>query len=131
MKFCWVTINVRNMKESLNFYTDIIGLEVLRSLTPVPGTEITFLGEGNSRAAGTNYIGTQIELIHNDSNPEPRHTKDLSLGFEVESLDDHLAVLAEKGITHITGPFQPNPMIRFFYVEDPDGVKIQFVEHAG
>ncbi|NLK05931.1 MAG: VOC family protein, partial [Spirochaetales bacterium] len=26
------------------------------------------------------------------------------------------------------GPFSPNPYVRFFYILDPNGVKIQFVE---
>ncbi len=30
MKFCWATINVKNMEESLNFYQEIVGLTVDR-----------------------------------------------------------------------------------------------------
>ncbi|HBE76529.1 MAG TPA: glyoxalase, partial [Firmicutes bacterium] len=27
------------------------------------------------------------------------------------------------------GPFQPNPHIKFFFVKDPDGFSVQFVEN--
>lgn len=28
-----------------------------------------------------------------------------------------------------SGPFQPNPSVSFFYILDPNGLKIQFVEN--
>ena len=35
---------VKKFEESLNFYTDIVGLNVDRSLNPAPGVQIAFLG---------------------------------------------------------------------------------------
>jgi lactoylglutathione lyase len=40
-----------------------------------------------------------------------------------------MAFMKENGIAIHSGPFQPNPGIRFFYVLDPNGLKIQFVEN--
>ena len=37
--------------------------------------------------------------------------------------------MKEKGIPIHSGPFQPNPHARFFFVLDPNGLKIQFVEN--
>ena len=120
MKLCWVTINVRDMESSMRFYTDVIGLVEDRRLSLMPGTAIVFLKDGD----------TVIELIHNDKNLNPQHSKEISLGFEVESLDKKMAELkAMDGIT-ISGPFKPNPHVSFMYIEDPDGVKIQFVENS-
>ncbi|WP_366557050.1 VOC family protein [Desulfosporosinus sp. BICA1-9] len=53
----------------------------------------------------------------------------ISLGFEVESVDNMIEVIKEKGLEVESGPFQPNPHIKFFYVKDPNGVSIQFVEN--
>jgi lactoylglutathione lyase len=37
--------------------------------------------------------------------------------------------IKEKSIEIESGPIQPNPNVKFFYVLDPNGVKIQFVEN--
>jgi len=55
--------------------------------------------------------------------------KDISIGFEVPSLDKMMVLLKEKGIDIKAGPMQPNPFTKFIFIEDPNGVKIQFVEH--
>jgi lactoylglutathione lyase len=117
MKFCWVTINVQDMEKSLEFYTEIVGLSVDRMMKPSPTMQIAFLGSGE----------TKVELIY-DPKPEARsYGKDISIGFEVESMERIMETLGKKKMA-ISGPYQPNPMVRFIYVQDPDGVKIQFVE---
>ncbi len=118
MKFCWSTIMVRNMKESLDFYQGIIGLEVNRRFSPVEGIEIVFLGKGE----------TQIELICNKSAEDASMGKGISLGFEIESMDELMDLLKKKGIEIISGPFSPNPHMTYFFVLDPNGLRIQLIE---
>lgn len=122
MKFCWTTINVKNMEESLSFYQEVAGLALNRRLNPIPGTEIAFLSSGEGE--------TEVELIRNAKNNEPRFGRDISLGFFVDSLDAKIKELDKRGITEIEGPFSPNPMIRFLFITDPNGVRIQFVENT-
>jgi lactoylglutathione lyase len=119
MKFCWSTLTVKNMEESLKFYQEIVGLKVDRQYEAGPGTKIAFLGDGE----------TKIELICNGASNEINVGKDISWGFEVDSIDESLSLMKEKGLTIHSGPFQPNPHIKFFYVLDPNGLKIQFVEN--
>lgn len=119
MKFCWSTLTVKNMEESLRFYQDIVGLKISRRFNAGPETEIAFLGEGD----------TLIELICNRKHPEVNAGEDISWGFEVDSLDRIISLLKQKGIAEISGPFQPNPKVKFIYVRDPNGMKIQFVEN--
>ena len=119
MKFCWTTLVVKNLEESLKFYKEIIGLKENRRFQSGPGVEIVFLGEGD----------TEIELM---SSPVPREINmgtDISLGFEVESVAAMMKELKKKGIAIHSGPFQPNPHVKFIYVLDPNGLKIQFVEN--
>lgn len=118
MKFCWVTINVKNMEKSLEFYTGIVGLAVDRVMKPNPSMQIAFLGAGE----------TKVELIFDPKPESPSFGKDISIGFEVESLDRLIETVKSKGI-EVAGPFQPNPMIKFVYVPDPDGMRVQFVEN--
>lgn len=47
MKFCWCTIKVKNMEESLKFYKEIVGLSVSRSFKAGPGMEISFLTDSS------------------------------------------------------------------------------------
>lgn len=118
MKFCWSTLMVRDMTQSLQFYQTIIGLRVDRRFHAGPGTEIAFLGDGE----------TKIELICREGAGDIDVGADISWGFEVDSLEDTLALVKEKGVPVHSGPFSPNPHTRFFYVLDPNGLKIQFVE---
>lgn len=118
MKFCWSTINVKNLEESLKFYNEIIGLNVNRRFNAGPGVEIAFLGDGE----------TKIELVCNEELKEVSFGQNISLGFEVKSLDEMITLLKEKGIDIKSGPFSPNPHIKFIYILDPNGLKIQIVE---
>ncbi|ABR47721.1 Glyoxalase/bleomycin resistance protein/dioxygenase [Alkaliphilus metalliredigens QYMF] len=119
MKFCWCTITVSNMEDSLQFYQDIVGLSLNNRFDAGPGMEISFLGDGE----------TQIELICNKEHQVTNHSEDISLGFEVESVDEKITFIKEKGLEVESGPYQPNPHVKFFHVKDPNGVKIQFVEN--
>jgi len=119
MKFCWSTLNVRNLEESIQFYTNLIGLEVVNRFKAGPELEIAFLGSGE----------TKVELICNGQDQEIDAGKDISWGFEVESLEASLAQVKEKGINVDGDPVQPNPHMRYCFIQDPNGMKIQLVEH--
>jgi len=107
------------MEESLAFYQDILGLELNRKMNPNPDMELSFLGNGE----------TLVELIWNKQNQDISFSKDISMGFEADSLDDFITTLKEKEISILSGPHQPNPFIRFIYIADPDGMKIQILEN--
>ena len=112
MKFCWTTIMVNNLEESLEFYQHIVGLKLNKRFEAGPGVEIAFLGNGE----------TQVELVDNKNNNQVNLGTDISLGFEVESLDQLMAFLKTKNIEIHSGPFQPNPQVKFLFVTDPNGL---------
>lgn len=109
---------VKDMKESLDFYQEIIGLEINRRFSPREGMEIVFLGKGE----------TQVELIYNELGEDANMGSGISLGFETESMDELKVLLKGKGIDIISGPFSPNPHMTYFFVLDPNGLRIQLVE---
>jgi lactoylglutathione lyase len=106
------------MEESLKFYKEIVGLEEKRRFAAGPGMEITFLGEGD----------TEIELICDANKVDLSYGKDISLGFQVESVDEMHALLQEKGVPVLSGMISPNPHTKFFFAQDPNGVKVQFAQ---
>lgn len=118
MKFAHVTIMVKNLEDSLKFYQEVVGLNIVKRFPAGPGTEIVFLGDG----------GTLVELIYDENKTEVDFGQDISLGFNVESVEKMMKFVEEKGISIHSGPFQPNPSTKFFYVLDPNDLKIQFVE---
>lgn len=118
MKFLWVTIHVTDMGKSLKFYQEVVGLKLNRRVSPVPGRELAFLGEGD----------TQVELIWDQDKKPEAQSSSLSLGFQVASLRAFQEKLQVLSLPVHSGPFQPVPHLTYLYVLDPDGVKVQFVE---
>ncbi|HPY11795.1 MAG TPA: VOC family protein [Sphaerochaeta sp.] len=117
MKFLWTTIEVVNVDESVRFYQEIVGLSVDHRIAG-EATDIAFMGDGE----------TKIELIaHEGAKPQTGGAL-ISIGFAVDDLDAKIAFLQERGVPITSGPFSPNPRIRFCYVDDPNGVRLQFVE---
>lgn len=118
MKLAHVTITVKSMEESLDFYENTVGLPITHRFQEGPEQEIVFLGEGE----------TLVELIYNSNNQEPHIGQDISIGFGVANLDKTMESIKERKIDLHSGPFQPNEATRFFFVLDPNGVKVQFIE---
>jgi lactoylglutathione lyase len=121
MGYLWTTIKVKDLEESITFYTEIVGLKVQRRFAAGPGREIAFLSEAEEQTA--------VELIDDQDQNQVDLGIDISLGFEVDSVDQKIEFLEEKEIEIVSGPVSPNPNIEFFYVLDPNGLRIQFVEN--
>ncbi|MBD5642493.1 VOC family protein [Clostridium botulinum] len=120
MNFCWITLNVSNMEESLNFYHEIIGLKISERFNVGEDIEIAMLGETD---------GTKVELIYNKKQNVLSRSEGLSSGFEVKSLDEAMELLKNKNIPIKRGPISPLPSSRFFFIDDPNGIEIQIVQH--
>lgn len=121
MGYLWTTIKVKDLEESIAFYTEIVGLKVQRRFAAGPGREIAFLSEAEGQTA--------VELIDDQDQNQVDLGRDISLGFEVDSVDQKIEFLEEEEIEIVSGPVSPNPNIEFFYVLDPNGLRIQFVEN--
>lgn len=119
MDFVHVTLLVKNLEESLQFYQKVIGLPIKRRFSPTPGLEIVFLGNGQ----------TEIELICDQTQANIDCGQAISLGFAVQSLEETANLMKEVGM-EISQIFSPSPQVKFFYVSDPNGLRIQLIEWA-
>ena len=118
MKNLWTTIYVKNMDESVKFYTQVLSLEIEDRKKINEDLEITFLCRGE----------TKFELISNRNIKNISYSGNSSTGFSIESVDQYIEYLKEKNIQVAEGPFKPSPFIKFFFIFDPDGYRIQLVE---
>lgn len=115
----WITLRVRDLEVSLNFYHGILGLPIERRFES-NGKQIVMLGTKEQ---------PKIELIQGNG-PALKPECGVSVGFEVESLDAAIEYLNKQGIPVARGPIAPNPHLRFFYILDPDGFEVQLAEHS-
>ena len=118
MKLCWSTLYVKDLDESLKFYQEIVGLKLNKRFKADNHLEIAFLGEGE----------TQIELICDKKKKDIFIGDAVSLGFLVDSVEKKMEYLKEKDIKITSQIIQPNPYSKFFFINDPNGMKIQFFE---
>lgn len=119
MNYVHTTLQVKDMDESLKFYQEIVGLKISSQFDAGPDRKIVFLGDGE----------TKIELIYSPENKTVDIGNDISIGFETESVDEMMEFVKQKNIEIHSGPFEPNPHTKFFYVQDPSGLRVQFIEH--
>ena len=117
MKFTWTTIRVRDLDKSLAFYHDLLGLPLQERFGP-PGHEIAMLGPEE---------GTKLELLCEDQPLPESPAPCLSMGFAPENMAQLLADL-EKAGRPVSPPMSPNPTLRFYFMQDPDGYTVQLVE---
>jgi lactoylglutathione lyase len=110
---------VNDIEECIKFYSEIIGLPLCRRTQPTPGVEIAFMGDDGNM---------QLELIHNEVLKEINIGQDLSLAFEVESVNEKMEEFQKMGIPIYGGPYRPSPYVKFFYILDPNGLKVQLVQ---
>lgn len=117
MTLTHITINTAKLNDSLAFYQDILGLHIVRDMRGRGPFNIAFLADDHSDVC--------IELVENPD--QSYQGSGLSIGFAADDLDQALEDLKKKGIA--TGPIiTPNPHTRFFFIPDPNGVQIQFIE---
>ena len=120
MKFLWTTVYVNNMDESVAFYTDVAGLKVQSRFPAGPGAEITFLGNGTDNE-------TLVELMADSRRGTASYGESISIGFAVDSAAAMLDSVTGKGIPVFSGPVE-TPTYKFFGVQDPSGLHVQFFE---
>jgi len=118
MNLCWITIRVNDIKASLHFYHEILGLKIA-TRHEGSGMDMIMLGEGAE---------PKIELLYLGNQPPATIGSGVSIGLQVPSLDSAMRLMQQNDIPILRGPVAADPYTSFFFVNDPDGVTVQFVE---
>lgn len=127
-RFLHTMIRVKDLDSSLNFYTNLLGMKLLRKRDyPTGKFTLAFVGYGEETDS------TVVELTHNWEQAEP---------YQLGSAFGHLAIgvpdvyktcekLAAAGvkIPRPAGPMAHGGSVIAF-IEDPDGYRIELVERG-
>ena len=125
MRLLHTMLRVGNLEQSLAFYTEVLGMKLLRRKDYPEGRfTLAFVGYGEESDT------TVLELTHNWDTP----SYDLGAGYghiAIEVDDAYAtcdAVRAKGGkVTREAGPMKHGTTVIAF-VEDPDGYKIEFIQ---
>ncbi len=122
MKVKYTNIAVKNLEESVKFYTDKLGFEENHRFNPEKGMTIAFLrGDGDS----------MIELTEGIENIDPKMKDKKGLfmvGLEVSDMDRTARELKNKGIKFTRGPIDTPNGTKIAFLEDPQGVQIELIQ---
>jgi len=114
-------MRVSDMDQTIAFYTEVLGLEVLERKTSPRGSHLAFLRVPNSDEL--------IELCSFPPSGPVRVQEDLvHLAFQVENLDDTIASLNKKGVRVTDGPTNTSSGSRFIFIDAPDGYEVELIE---
>ena len=127
MKFLHTMLRVGDMQRSVDFYTRVLGMRVLRTRdVPEYKYSLTFLGYGNGNADG----GAELELTYNygvSTYEQGTAFGHLALGVpDVAGACQRIKAAGGK-VTREAGPVKGGTTVIAF-VEDPDGYKIELIQ---
>ncbi len=120
-KLLHTRMRVSDMQQTIDFYTQVLGLEVMERKVSPRGSHLAFLKVPNSEEL--------IELCSFPASGAVRVQEDLvHLAFQVENLDDTMATLSAKGVKITDGPTRTSSGSRFIFIDAPDGYEIELIE---
>ena len=123
MKFLHTMIRVKNIDESLKFYTELLNLHLVEKKR-LEDCWLYFLSYEENTC--------QIELTYNDETPAGGYTLGNAFGhfaFMVDSLSEFTEKMNALGYEYLYEPFDltgKGSMIAF--IKDPDGYEIELIQ---
>jgi len=125
MRILHTMLRVGDLQRSLDFYTNVLGMRVLRKKDYPDGRfTLAFVGYGDESEAAV------LELTHNwDTKAYEIGTGYGHVAVEVDDAHKACEQVRKRGgkVTREAGPMKHGTTVIAF-VEDPDGYKIEFIE---
>ncbi len=120
-KLLHTRMRVSDMDETVRFYTEVLGLEVMERKTSPRGSHLAFLKVPNSEEL--------IELCSFPPSGPVKVQEDLvHLAFEVDNMDRTIEALNAMKIKITDGPTRTSSGSRFIFIDAPDGYEVELVE---
>jgi lactoylglutathione lyase len=122
-KLLHTRMRVSDLDETIRFYTEILGLEVIERKTSPRGSHLAFLKVPNSDEL--------IELTSFPPSGPVKVQEDLvHLAFQVDNLDEAIVSLNAMGVKITDGPTKTSSGSRFIFIDAPDGYEIELIERS-
>jgi len=116
-------MRVNDLEASVQFYTQVLGLEVVRRNTSPRGSQLAFLRVPNSEEL--------VELCCYPASGPVHVPEDLVyLIFEVENMEDTIRKLREKNVQITDGPTKTPSGSQLLFIAAPDGYEVELVERS-
>ncbi len=131
---------VRDIEKSIEFYRDVMGLELTRTLeregpaiSQVLGYEATHI-KGALLSVADGHFLELIQYVHPEGAARPTEERNTlgatHLAFNVEGIDDTFHQLISRGARRLNPPAKVAPGRTVCYLQDPDGNWIELIEDA-
>ena len=122
-RFVYVGIRVKDLRKSLSFYRDIMGMRVARRGTmPHGGNYVALRSPGSSQELELNWYPTRSKF-----NRKYRPGEELDhLAFGVGDVKDALRKLTSKGV-RVAVSLSRAKGVTEVYVKDPNGIWIELL----
>ena len=128
MRILHTMLRVGNMERSVKFYTEVLGMKVLRTTDrPEQKYALTFVGYDDESRASVLELTYNYGVDKYDLGSAYGH-----VAIEVDNAAKTCEAVRAKGgkVTREAGPVKGGTTVIAF-VEDPDGYKIEFIERKG
>ena len=116
MKFVHTMIRVKNIDESMKFYTELLNLNRTHEV-PLDDCTLYYLSDEDAQ--------TQIELTYNKETPKEGYTNGTAFGhlaFETKSMKEFTDRMNKCGYKYLYEPyFMPEVNMYVAFLKDPDG----------
>ena len=128
-RFIYTGIRVRNMDESIRFYTEVLGMEIAEKrerTEPTKGEVVTLKSPHSTQLLELNFYEKDSPFCFPYVNGE-----DLDhLAFDVENLESVVSDLRSKGVEIIVEPYSIGRWSEAF-IKDPNGIWIELLQREG
>lgn len=132
MNVCFTTITVKSMEQSVTFYENVIGLEVVSRLTDQVGNNqvnISFLRDPQFPDSSLIELIEYNQWMGDGEGQKNFHRPTMLVCFEVKDLDATLEVIKRNEIEIIRGPFETaGGHMRVVFFKDPNDAVIELIE---
>ena len=136
VSFCHLVVGVTDMDRALAFYRDVLGMEIVfESLISGESFDAVFHAsrKQEGRVVGGLLGGLMVELLSLGAKPAADKpvrrgiTGIHNVSLSVSDLDDTHRRVVAAGYTADQDPFEIGG-VRMFFVKDPDGTPVEFIE---